>query len=117
MLNKSRAVAVATAWVSVLVLAPLTLRATEPANAEVETSASDLDGGGRLEDVVVTARRRAENIQDVPIPITAIAGNSLEESGQYRLEDLNERFEMRTVPVHWSRDSEIFRRGFTNAQS
>ena len=97
MLNESRAVAVATAWVAALVSAPPTLQAAEPAkadfeaNADFETSAADGDGGGRLEDVVVAARRRAENVQDVPIPITAISGNSLEESGQYRLEDLNER--------------------------
>src|SRR5207248_750034 len=92
MLNQSRAVA--TAWVAVLLSAPLPLRATEPANADVDTSATtsaaDLDAGGRLEDVVVTARRRIENIQDVPIPITAISGSSLEESGLYRLEDFNE---------------------------
>jgi len=86
MLKESRAVAVATAWVAVLLSAPLASRASEPASADLETSAADGDGSGRLEDVVVTARRRAENAQDVPIPITAITGNSLEESGQYRLE-------------------------------
>jgi iron complex outermembrane receptor protein len=114
MLNQSRAVAVATAWVAVLLSAPLTSRAAEPADADVETSATDGDGGGRLEDVVVTARRRAENIQDVPIPITAITGNSLEESGQYRLEDLNERLPSLNAQFANPRQTSIAVRGLGN---
>jgi iron complex outermembrane receptor protein len=34
-----------------------------------------------LEDVVVTAERRSEGLQNVPIAITALSGNTLEEAG------------------------------------
>ena len=34
-----------------------------------------------LEEVVVTARRRAENLQDVPIAVTAITGDALDMRG------------------------------------
>src|SRR5882757_8012740 len=114
MLKESRAVAVATAWGAVLLSAPLASRASEPASADLETSAADGDGSGRLEDVVVTARRRAENAQDVPIPITAITGNSLEESGQYRLEDLNERLPSLNAQFANPRQTSIAVRGLGN---
>ncbi len=114
MTNESRAVAVAAAWVAVLLSAPPTLRATEPASADFETSAADGDGSGRIEDVVVTARRRAENVQDVPIPITTIGGNSLEESGQYRLEDLNERLPSLNAQFANPRQTSVAVRGLGN---
>jgi iron complex outermembrane recepter protein len=114
MLMNSRVVAVATTWVAVLISAPLTSRAIEPANADPDTDAVDSDGHGRLEDVVVTARRRAENAQDVPIPITALTGNSLEESGQYRLEDLNERLPSLNAQFANPRQTSIAVRGLGN---
>jgi iron complex outermembrane receptor protein len=109
-----RVVAAATTWVAVLLSAPLTSRATEPVNADSNTDAVDSDGHGRLEDVVVTARRRAENAQDVPIPITALTGNSLEESGQYRLEDLNERLPSLNAQFANPRQTSIAVRGLGN---
>ncbi|MBF8269226.1 MAG: hypothetical protein HW386_935 [Gammaproteobacteria bacterium] len=42
-----------------------------------------------LEEIVVTAQKRVENVQDVPISITAISGNFMEESGVYTLQDLS----------------------------
>lgn len=36
---------------------------------------------GRLEEIVVTAQRRAENLQEVPIAVSAITGDSLRNSG------------------------------------
>jgi outer membrane receptor protein involved in Fe transport len=114
MLMSSRVVAVATTWVAVLLSAPFTSRAAEPANADPDTDAVDSDGHGRLEDVVVTARRRAENAQDVPIPITALSGNSLEESGRYRLEDLNERLPSLNAQFANPRQTSIAVRGLGN---
>lgn len=38
-----------------------------------------------LDDLVVTARRRAENVQDVPIAITALSGDLLAKNNQVRL--------------------------------
>jgi iron complex outermembrane recepter protein len=42
-----------------------------------------------LEEIVVTATRRAESVQDVPIPVTAISGDRLERSYAQDARDLN----------------------------
>ncbi len=44
-----------------------------------------------LEEVVVTAQKRAERLQDVPVPVTAISADSLVDSGQMRLQDYYSR--------------------------
>lgn len=41
-----------------------------------------------LEEVVVTAQLRAENLQDVPVSVTAISGAKLMEAGLGRIEDV-----------------------------
>ena len=41
-----------------------------------------------LEEVVVTAQKRAQNIQDVPISITAFSGNFLEENGIQKIDEV-----------------------------
>ncbi len=41
-----------------------------------------------VEEVLVTARRRTENLQDVPISVTAFSGEVLEQRGMYFLEDV-----------------------------
>lgn len=49
-------------------------------------------GGARdvaaLEEVVVTARKRVENIQDVPVSITAVGAAEINERGSVRVRDL-----------------------------
>lgn len=45
---------------------------------------------GQLEEIVVTARKRTENLQDVPLSITAISGVDLERASVYALDDLAE---------------------------
>lgn len=40
-----------------------------------------------LEEVIVTAQKRAERLQDVPVPVSAISGEALASNNQLRLED------------------------------
>ncbi len=62
----------------------------------------------------MTARRRAENAQDVPIPITALSGSALDQSGIYRLEDLNDRMPSLNVQLANPRQISIAVRGLGN---
>lgn len=49
---------------------------------------SGTDGVGTLDEIVVTARFRTENLQDTPIAITAITGDELEARGLTSIVDL-----------------------------
>jgi len=40
-----------------------------------------------LQEVIVTAQKREERLQDVPVPVTAISGTTLLENNQLRLQD------------------------------
>lgn len=42
----------------------------------------------QLEEVVVTAQKRIESLQDVPISITAVSGEKMSEAGIFKVEDL-----------------------------
>ena len=74
------------------------------------TEASD-DG---IATVTVTARRREEDAQDVPIPITALDGKSLEQFGQFKLEDLNQRLASTNVLITNPRQMSFAVRGLGN---
>ena len=60
----------------------------QTAAADGSDAAGGADGGG-LQEVVVTARRRVENLQDVPIAVTAVSANTLEQRNVTNLQDLN----------------------------
>ena len=66
--------------ISAAVAAILSAPASMIAFAAAADTASDTaaDAGG-LQEVVVTANRRAENLQDVPITIQAISGSTLQQ--------------------------------------
>lgn len=53
-----------------------------PALASADTEASAAEGGraanAAMADIVVTARRRAESIQDVPVAVSAVSGETIE---------------------------------------
>jgi outer membrane receptor protein involved in Fe transport len=62
-----------------------------------------------LEEVIVTARRRAENIQETPIAVSALSGDDLRERGLSNVQDL-----AKVVPsleIMKNRSSAIFIRG------
>lgn len=46
--------------------------------AQAQTAPSGQDGASTVDDVVVTARKREERLQDVPIAVTAVTGETLE---------------------------------------
>ena len=52
-----------------------------------------------LEEVVVTARRRQESLQDVPISMSAFSGNQLEEIGATDITELNQMVPNVTIEV------------------
>ena len=60
----------------------------------------------QVEEIVVTAQKVEENVQDVPIAITAVSGDALTAAGTTSLENLSQ-----LVP------SVTFRKGTTNANS
>src|SRR5512143_519547 len=77
----------------------------------VQTASAQQSGAstGGLEEIVVTATRRAENLQEVPISIVAITGDSLEMRGLDSLEQVSQgvpnvvstggtNFRMRGIP-------------------
>ncbi|MBV9996398.1 MAG: TonB-dependent receptor [Caulobacteraceae bacterium] len=70
-----------------LVGAIATHAAAETASAAA-TPATAAAPGVTLENVVVTARRRAERLQDVPISVVANSGEQLKQRGVYNLDSL-----------------------------
>jgi iron complex outermembrane recepter protein len=71
--------------VSVLAL----LSPLSPANAQTATAdTADSAAGGGLTEVVVTATRREERLQDVPISLTAFSQEKLDQQGLRNIDDL-----------------------------
>src|SRR5271166_5295375 len=60
--------------------------ADTPAGASTGTSAADT---GALQEVVVTARRFAEDLQSVPLAVTALSAATIEVQDVTNLQDLN----------------------------
>ncbi len=59
-----------------------------PVLAQESVAATASDEGDGIGEIVVTAQRRSQNLQQVPIAVTAIAGDSLREMGMTRSTDI-----------------------------
>jgi len=57
---------------------------------QAEPATDEPSQASRLDDVVVTARRREENLQDVPLAVTALSEEVLQEKGVREANDLGQ---------------------------
>ncbi|HMO74617.1 MAG TPA: TonB-dependent receptor [Sphingopyxis sp.] len=62
--------------------------ATVPAHAQQAADAAEEQASGGVQDIIVTATRRAERLQDVPIAVTALSGESLSAQGIDSVQDV-----------------------------
>jgi iron complex outermembrane receptor protein len=69
-------------------LAMLMLHVGAARAQQAQPAATAADSSG-LTEIVVTARRRAENLQDVPLAVTAISADTLQQDNVTSLADLN----------------------------
>lgn len=60
-----------------------------PVPAPTPQSADDRIGGASLAEIVVTATRRAENLQNVPVAVSAVTGDALTSRGVFQTNDLS----------------------------
>jgi iron complex outermembrane recepter protein len=61
--------------------------AAPPAQPNAANPPADSQGLEELEEILVTAQKRIERLQDVPVPVTALNAESLNNSNQLRLQD------------------------------
>jgi iron complex outermembrane receptor protein len=66
-----------------------TLACVAPAVAAAQTP-DPAAAGTQIEEVIVTAQKRAERLEDVPISITAMTGQMLEKTGVANIQDLGQ---------------------------
>ncbi|ASE39746.1 TonB-dependent receptor [Brevundimonas vesicularis] len=57
-------------------------------DAEATAQAANAQDAATVDDIVVTARRRAESLQDVPVAVTAVSGEQLEARGALDITEL-----------------------------
>jgi outer membrane receptor protein involved in Fe transport len=68
---------------------------------------------GAIEEVTVTAQKRSERLQDVPVPVTAIAAAALVESNELRLQDYSSSVPGLNVVSSGHGDANLSIRGIT----
>jgi iron complex outermembrane receptor protein len=73
---------------SSIVASLLTILATPTVWAQSTPAPPAAADSGTLEEIVITAQRRSENLQTVPIAVTALSGDQLENKAVVRLSDL-----------------------------
>src|SRR3984885_6743077 len=75
--------------IAALLLAGLaSIADAEAQSAETAPAAAANQPTGSLEEIIVTAQKRSERLQDVPVTITALSSDYLEKNGVERMSDL-----------------------------
>jgi iron complex outermembrane receptor protein len=75
------------AFRATLILLCTLLSVSEYAMAQVESRDSTSPESGQISEIIVTAEKRKERLQDVPIPVTVLNPQTLIQSNQTRLQD------------------------------
>ncbi len=92
-MNPKAIIAATAAMQGMLCAAPVLAQGVAPGDPVAVNDAAGLTGADGIGDIVVTARRREESLQSVPLAITALSGQALEQRGLRAVDDLQ-----RTVP-------------------
>ena len=71
-------------------MATASAQTTANAKASATPAPEDVQNSGQIEDIVVTAQRTEQRLQDVPISITALSSNDLKRSGTDDITRLNQ---------------------------
>src|SRR5262249_13193379 len=62
-------------------------RLAQSATGAPEADAQDHHNTTQIEEIVVTAQKRAERLQDVPVPVSAVIAQKLVQNNQTRMQD------------------------------
>ena len=90
------------------------LQAAEKPTFNTSGASTTAENDVALQKVTVTARRRAEDAQDVPTPITTLSGENLEAQKIYKVQDLQQVLPSVNVAYVHARQSSIAVRGIGN---
>ena len=82
----------------------------------VQAQGEDEDGSGLLEEILVTATKRASTIQDVPFSINAMTQKDIERSGATNLEELSRNIAGLTIQNLGPGQSQVAIRGVSAGQ-
>lgn len=78
-------------------------------SADAQAAAAASPQKVQLEEVIVTARRSAENVQDVPLSVTALSGRDITRANIVSPQDLNSRVPSLSISTsNMNRDSAIY---------
>src|ERR1700744_6615211 len=75
--------------------------------------AADAPGTDQIQEITVTAQRRTENVQNVPIAIQALTGDTLEQLHATTFDDFIKYLPNVTAPAAGPGLSQIFMRGLS----
>ena len=82
------------------------------ANA-TDTGSTANSGGDQIQEIIVTAQRRSENIQNVPIAIQALTGETLGQLNVTNFDDLVKYLPNVSASSNGPGQSQIFMRGLS----
>jgi len=97
--NSLRAFALATCAVAAICSAPAAAQTTEAVAAEAVPPANTAEAALIGDDIIVTARRRGESLQDVPIAVSVFSGEALANKGAVDITALQQQTPNLTLQI------------------